>query len=142
MIFLLLFSKILDIIKNDPDYNKMVADAVEAFPKYGVQFPQLNTDNRKELPVNSLQEANVSEGPRIQHAEDLVFWEGSKGAIRALDALASLATEEGQRTTSLKWDGSPAVIFGRDESGQFVFTDKSGFTAKGYDGVLYPFFED
>jgi len=126
--------KILDIIKNDPDYNKMVADAVEAFPKYGVQFPLLNTDNRKEVPVVSLQEANVSDGPRIQHAEDLVFWEGSKGAIRALDALASLATEQGQKATSLKWDGSPAVIFGRDENGQFIFTDKSGFTAKGYDG--------
>lgn len=127
-------NKILDIIKNDPDYNKMVADAVEAFPKYGVQFPILNTDNRKDVPVVSLQEANVSDGPRIQHAEDLVFWEGSKGAIRALDALASLATEEGQKTTSLKWDGSPAVMFGRDENGQFIFTDKSGFTAKGYDG--------
>jgi len=127
-------SKILNIIKNDPNYNEMVADAVATFPKFGVQFPELNTDNRKEHPVNSLQEANVSEGPRIQHAEDLVFWEGSKGAIRALDALASLATEEGQKTTSLKWDGSPAVIFGRDQNGQFVFTDKSGFTAKGYEG--------
>jgi len=127
-------NKILDIIKNDPNYNEMVADAVEAFPKYGVQFPLLNTKNRKEVPVVSLQEANVSDGPRIQHAEDLVFWEGSKGAIRALDALASLATEQGQKATSLKWDGSPAVIFGRDENGQFIFTDKSGFTAKGYDG--------
>jgi len=29
---------------------------------------------------------------------------------------------------------SPAVIFGRDDDGNFVFTDKSGFTAKGYDG--------
>ncbi len=127
-------NKILDIVKNNPDYNKMVADAVEAFPKYGVQFPQLNTDNRKDVPAVSLQEANISDGPRIQHAEDLVFWEGSEGAIRALDALASLATEEGQKTTSLKWDGSPAVVFGRDENGQFIFTDKSGFTAKGYDG--------
>lgn len=121
-------NKILHIIKDNPDYNQMVADAVESFPKYGATFPDIKT---KQI---SLQEANVSEGPRIQHAEDLVFWEGSKGAIRALDALASLATEEGQKTTSLKWDGSPAVIFGRDENGQFIFTDKSGFTAKGYDG--------
>ena len=29
---------------------------------------------------------------------------------------------------------SPAVIFGRNENGDFVFTDKSGFSAKGYDG--------
>jgi len=123
-------NKILDIIKDDPNYEEMVADAAQSFPKYGVTLPE----KTKVLPTTSLQEANVSDGPRIQHAEDLVFWEGSKGAIRALDALASLATEEGQKTTSLKWDGSPAVMFGRDENGQFIFTDKSGFTAKGYDG--------
>jgi hypothetical protein len=37
-------------------------------------------------------------------------------------------------TTSVKWDGSPAVVFGVDENGNFILTDKSGFTAKGYDG--------
>lgn len=127
-------TKIIDKIKNDPNYDKMVADAVAAFPKYNAQFPEVKSERRKDPPVVSLQESNVSDGPRIQHAEDLVFWEGSRGAIRALDALASLGTEQGQKTTSLKWDGSPAVIFGRDQNGQFIFTDKSGFTAKGYDG--------
>jgi hypothetical protein len=29
---------------------------------------------------------------------------------------------------------SPAVVFGRNEQGEFVLTDKSGFVAKGYDG--------
>ena len=70
---------------------------------------------------------------RIQHAEDIVFWEGSRGAIRALESLKSL--EQGKHTdVTIKWDGSPAIIFGRDENGQFVLTDKSGFGAKGYDG--------
>jgi|TARA_B110000503_G_scaffold98693_1_gene147876 hypothetical protein len=70
---------------------------------------------------------------RIQHAEDIVFWEGSRGAARAIESLKSL--EQGKHTdVTIKWDGSPAVIFGRDENGQFVFTDKSGFSAKGYDG--------
>jgi hypothetical protein len=36
----------------------------------------------------------------------------------------------------IKWDGSPAIYFGRDESGEFILTDKSGFTAKGYDGKV------
>ena len=27
---------------------------------------------------------------RIQHAEDLIFWEGSRGAIRAIEQLQSL----------------------------------------------------
>ena len=69
---------------------------------------------------------------RIQHAEDLIFWEGSRGAIRAIEQLQSLS--KSTQSLTIKWDGSPAVIFGRDEKGQFVFTDKSGFVAKGYDG--------
>ena len=75
----------------------------------------------------------VTEGARIDHAEDIVFWEGSKGAARALESLKSL--EQGKHTdVTIKWDGSPAIIFGRDEEGNFILTDKSGFTAKGYDG--------
>lgn len=73
------------------------------------------------------------EGARIDHAEDLTFWEGSSGALRALDSLESLE-QGGHKNATVKWDGSPAVIFGRNEDGEFVFTDKSGFTAQGYDG--------
>ena len=75
----------------------------------------------------------LNEGARIQHAEDIVFWEGSKGAARALESLKSL--EKGKhKDVTIKWDGSPAIIFGRDQDGNFILTDKSGFTAKGYDG--------
>jgi hypothetical protein len=77
----------------------------------------------------------ITEGAeaRIQHAEDLVFWEGAAGARRAVEALKSL--EEGRhQDVTIKWDGSPAIIFGRNEEGKFVLTDKSGFGAKGYDG--------
>ena len=70
---------------------------------------------------------------RIQHAEDVVFWEGSAGAKRALTALSNMA-KGGEKNVTIKWDGSPAVIFGRDPKGKFIFTDKSGFGAKGYDG--------
>jgi len=88
-----------------------------------MRFFEFRIDNRKPL----------SEGARIQHAEDIIFWEGSKGAVRAIESLKSLEQGAHQDVT-IKWDGSPAVIFGRDEQGNFVFTDKSGFTAKGYDG--------
>ena len=75
----------------------------------------------------------LMEGARIQHAEDIVFWEGSKGATRAIEALKNL--EQGGHTdVTVKWDGSPAIIFGRNNQGEFILTDKSGFTAKGYDG--------
>ena len=67
------------------------------------------------------------ESARIQHAEDLIFWEGSAGAIKAIESLKAI-------DVTVKWDGSPAIIFGRNENGAFILTDKSGFNAKGYDG--------
>ena len=70
---------------------------------------------------------------RIQHAEDVIFWEGSAGALRVLESLRKLA-DGGHKDVTIKWDGSPAIIFGRDENGEFILTDKSGFGAKGYDG--------
>ena len=72
------------------------------------------------------------EAARIQHAEDIVFWEGSKGAVRALESLRNL--EKGGHTdVTIKWDGSPSIIFGRNEDGEFILTDKSGFVKK--DGI-------
>jgi hypothetical protein len=75
----------------------------------------------------------LAEAARIQHAEDIIFWEGSAGAKRVIKSLQQLA-QEGHKDVTIKWDGSPAIIFGRNENGEFILTDKSGFTAKGYDG--------
>jgi len=82
---------------------------------------------------NEIQYPYLMEGARIQHAEDILFWEGSAGAKRVINSLEQMA-QEGHKDVTVKWDGSPAVIFGRDEAGNFILTDKSGFTAKGYDG--------
>lgn len=69
---------------------------------------------------------HLKEGARIDHAEDIIFDEGSQGAIRALEALKKM--EQGGHTdVTVKWDGSPAIVFGRNENGEFVLTDKSGF---------------
>lgn len=67
---------------------------------------------------------------RIQHAEDLIFFQGSAGALRAVSALQAMAKDDHKNVT-LKWDGAPAVVFGRNEQGEFVFTDKGGFMKKG-----------
>jgi len=67
---------------------------------------------------------------RIQHAEDLIFFQGSAGASRAIEALRSM-TGDNHKAVTLKWDGSPAIVFGRDENGTFIFTDKGGFMKKG-----------
>ena len=70
---------------------------------------------------------------RIRHPEDLIYEKGSKGAQQALNALLRLI-EAAPKTTTVKWDGSPAVFFGVDHNGKFILTDKSGFTAKSYKG--------
>jgi hypothetical protein len=79
-----------------------------------------------------LTEAKV--GRELQHAEDLVIVDGSAGAMEALNELARLADSVDDVT--IKWDGSPAVFFGRNESGEFVLTDTAGYAAKGYDGKV------
>ena len=76
---------------------------------------------------------SINEGARIQHIEDLVFYEGSRGAMRALASLRNMASG-GHKDVTIKWDGSPAVVFGRDENGEFILTDKGGFTATKTDG--------
>lgn len=76
----------------------------------------------------------IVEGARIEHPEDMVFDSGSRGALSAIETLESLAAN-GDSVT-VKWDGKPAIIFGRNEQGQFVLTDKSGFTARGYNGLF------
>lgn len=83
----------------------------------------------KEITKQPLFEAEA----RIQHAEDVVFWEGSAGAARTLEALRGLELG-GHENVTIKWDGKPAIIFGRNENGEFILTDKSGFGAKGYNG--------
>jgi hypothetical protein len=72
----------------------------------------------------------LKEGARIDHAEDIIFWEGSKGAIRALESLKQME-QGGHTNVTVKWDGSPALVFGRNEAGEFILTDKSGFVKKG-----------
>ena len=77
----------------------------------------------------------LNEGARIDHAEDIIFWEGSKGAKRVLQSFLDLE-KQGYKNLTIKWDGSPAVIFGRNQDGQFILTDKAGFVAKGYNGKV------
>jgi len=97
-----------------------------------MKIHEIITGNFK-VPVRGRQQILLTEAKaRIDHPEDLVFDEGSTGAHRALQAIVHAA--ENPSTTTVKWDGSPAIIFGRDEQG-FIVTDKSGFAAKTYDGM-------
>jgi len=99
----------------------------------GEPMPKAKPGRTKHPMQGRLVGEGLNEGARIEHAEDLVFREGSKGAARAIESIKNLESG-GHEDVTIKWDGSPAVIFGRNEDGEFVFTDKSGFSAKGYDG--------
>ena len=72
------------------------------------------------------------EDARIHHLEDFVLWDGSQGARDAVTALSNI--NKNLKSVTIKWDGAVGVIFGRDPNGEFIFTDKAGFVAKGYDG--------
>jgi len=72
------------------------------------------------------------EDARIHHLEDFVLWNGSQGAREAVAALSNI--NKNLKSVSIKWDGAVGVIFGRNPNGEFIFTDKAGFVAKGYDG--------
>lgn len=71
---------------------------------------------------------------RIDHPEDIIFDDnGTQGALRALDAMVHASQNHGDSTT-IKWDGSPAVIFGWVDKSSFIVTDKAGMGAKKYNG--------
>ena len=72
------------------------------------------------------------EDARIHHLEDFVLWDGSQGARDAVTALSNI--NKNLKSVTIKWDGAVGVIFGRNPNGEFIFTDKAGFVAKGYDG--------
>jgi hypothetical protein len=63
-----------------------------------------------------------SVGREFQHIEDLVYIEGIAGVKRALLRLAQIARNT--KPLEVKWDGSPAIVFGRNEHGVFHFGDK------------------
>jgi hypothetical protein len=141
---------ILGALQNDPDKDAKLADFRGYAEREGLQFESIKeggsdwlarlrdrivnqgmevvTDNR------SPYKPYLAEGARIEHPEDLVFDYGSKGIKQAIDGIKRSA-EEPSKVNTIKWDGKPAIVFGRDDSGQFILTDKGGFVATGYNGI-------
>ena len=97
--------------------------------------PLIETESANPYQIYEAEEAGVGGRAKgIEHLEDLVFRKGTRGAKEAL-AIVKAASEQ-PSTTTVKWDGKPAVVFGRKpDTGEFVLTDGSGFEARGYDGL-------
>lgn len=79
--------------------------------------------------VEKLEKINIVEAKgHVDHPEDLIFLEGSAGATKALNTILSVSKKPKQVT--IKWDGYPALIFGRNEAGKFSIMDKHMFNKK------------
>jgi len=61
-------------------------------------------------------------GRDLQHVEDIIYIDGPEAALNVVNRLAQLGKDS--KSMTIKWDGSPAVRFGRDEQGRFHFGDK------------------
>lgn len=127
---------VLAAISGRSDFDRLIAQALE--PNSGILSPKefalatelANPRGSKQEEPNVLKEGLEV---RIQHPEDMIYWEGSAGAQKAINALLGLA-ENAPTTTTVKWDGSPSIVFGIDLNGKFILTDKGGFTVKSYKG--------
>lgn len=137
-------------LSNDPNKDAKLTDFREYLAREGLKEPQLSVAEDDVGFLGRLRDRIVNQGyvalveaeepgvggraKGIEHLEDLVFRRGTQGIQNALE-IVQHATEN-PRTTTAKWDGKPAVIWGRKPStGEFVLTDGSGFEAKGYDGL-------
>jgi hypothetical protein len=83
--------------------------------------------NKKLKELNVIAEAKG----HLDHPEDLVFIEDLAGINKALSAIENTANNPNNIT--IKWDGYPALIFGRGSDGKFPIMDKHMFNRK--DGV-------
>jgi hypothetical protein len=123
-----------DAVTEDTD-TYFLARLRDRIVNQGMQ-PLVEREAANPYQIYEADEGNVGGRAKgIEHLEDLVFRKGSRGATEALSILDQAAASPGS-TTSVKWDGMPAVYFGRKpDTGEFVLTDGSGFEAKGYDGL-------
>jgi Family of unknown function (DUF6267) len=61
----------------------------------------------------------------LDHPEDAIFIGGSSYAQTAVNAIVS--TVQNPNVVTIKWDGYPAIIFGRGPNGKFAIMDKHMF---------------
>jgi hypothetical protein len=139
---------ILQALSTDPQRDAKLADFKQHMEREGLPFLESREETSDVYFLAKLRDRIVNKGmtplieekflteaeARIPHLEDLVFDFGTRGISQAMDMIRDAATDT-RKTTTVKWDGKPAIIWGRKPTGEFVLTDKSGFGAKGYDGL-------
>ena len=140
--------KIMKALARDPKREQKIADFRDYAAKQGITLEEtVDTEDPdsvhwlarlRDRIVNQgmqviVENQILEEGVRIEHPEDLVFEQGSRGIDTAIQGL-ELASQKPTNAT-VKWDGKPAIIFGRKPNGEFVLTDKGGFLKTGGVGL-------
>jgi len=64
----------------------------------------------------------------IPHPEDAVWTDGIPGARKEVAKIVQMTS--GRELTTIKWDGFPALVFGRNVDGELMVTDKHMFAKK------------
>ena len=140
--------KILSALAKDKNRDAKLADFRDYAAKQGIKIEE-TVDTADPYSVHWLarlrdrvvnqgmqviiESETLEEGVRIEHPEDLVFDMGSRGIATAIQGLQRTASKP--TTATVKWDGKPAIIFGRKPNGEFVLTDKGGFLKSGGVGL-------
>jgi hypothetical protein len=140
---------VMRALEADPKKPQKIADFKAHMEREGIPFDdglvkentELYTEYNEVSMMARLRDRIVNqgmqvivEGVRIEHPEDMIFDQRPSAGLKQALAGIVAAAQRPQETT-VKWDGKPAIIFGRKPTGEFVLTDKSGFLAKGYDGL-------
>jgi hypothetical protein len=78
--------------------------------------------------VDAISNVITEDKGHLDHPEDLIFLRGVQGANQAVQAMADTVAKPEKVT--IKWDGYPALIFGRNSNGKFSILDKHMFNKK------------
>jgi len=141
---------IYSVLEKDPDKAKKLEDFRGYLERAGVEEPK-NVNESESGFLARLRDRIVNQGmqpiiedttevyteylpeevaakkrdPRTPHPEDFIF-QGSAAALQALQGLDY--SVQNPNATTIKWDGKPALIFGRDpRDGKLAVMDKYMF---------------
>ena len=135
--------KIYSALENDPDRDAKLQDFRDYLARDGLVEPGGPVQENEVSFMARLRDRVVNQGyhviieaeepvkkkdPRIPHPEDAFFLGGSAAAAKAIQDLQGAIANASN--TTIKWDGKPALIWGRMPNGRLAVMDKYMFDAK------------
>ena len=130
-------------LPNDANRDAKLADFREYLSREGLQEPAAQVQENEVGFMARLRDRIVNQGyhiiiedeapvkkkdPRIPHPEDAFFMGGSAAASKQIQGIEAAIANASK--TTIKWDGKPALIWGRLPNGRLAVMDKYMFDAK------------